>query len=399
MLCYPLALCIVLSALSLMKIYSLRQRERELNLISTRSALSLCESSLALSDAMLEIALCSSPGRLCTLSHAAAANAAAAKEQLTVFDPAAAELNGFYTYAADCARGFALNGILTAEERETALLLSRKARETGTALSLSAESALAGGASCEQLRQSIMQKISSLSFSVSARYVKAPAVITPKTAQLPLFTREQAAKSAADFLGISPVLMRAGETQEGLIGLYCFTYSGTTICVTQNGGLIYSLSCAADCGEIQLTLERAREIALELAASLGYFHMTCIEQSKHGSRADFTLVPFEDGVLFYPDKLLVSVCLSEGKILRIDASEYLKYNCERELPELPRDMSAAASLVPEGFTLKETTLALIYADGAECLCYRLECVSKGITARIFFDIGSLEEKKIEIFGG
>lgn len=397
-LCYPLALCAVLGISNLKQTQALRQSEKELDLICTRSALGLCESSLTLSDTLLEMALCGNERRLCELSRVAESNAKAAKEQLSVFDLGAAELYAFYTAAADCARGMSLTASPTEEERETAIAISRKARELYTALSLSAEGALAGADTPAQLEQSIVKNTGGLDLSVTVRSARAPAVIVSQTASLPLITREQAAKVAADYLGLPAVLMRGGEEQDGLIPLYFFSYSDTAICVTKNGGIIYSLFCAAPCGEIQLTTDRAREIAFKTAGELGYNSVTCIEQSKNGSRADFTFVYYNDGVLYYPDKLLMSVCLATGKVIRIDASGYLQNHCERELPPKPQDMSAVRSLVPDGFSLNEVMLALINVDGSECLCYRVECTYDGVAARIFYDISSLEEKKVEIFG-
>lgn len=80
----------------------------------------------------------------------------------------------------------------------------------------------------------------------------------------------------------------------------------------------------------------------------------------------------QNGVILYPDMIKVSVDLTDGTIVGLDAKNYIENHKERSLPALILTEAAAASHLPGGYTLLHMAKAVIPKnDGSEAYCYEL----------------------------
>ena len=178
-------------------------------------------------------------------------------------------------------------------------------------------------------------------------------------------SRAAAAKTAATALETDEkTLIFEGEA-EGRIPVYAFSASGRRIAVTKAGGYVaYILSDASPAVE-KLTNKDAERLGESYLKKLGYTHM----RPTYEAAADGVCVVNFAAVLgrytVYPDLIKVGVSLSDGKVVSLDARDYIMNHTPRSVPTAAVSVEAARAAVSERLTVKATDYALIPTPGGE----------------------------------
>ncbi|MCI9504531.1 MAG: hypothetical protein HFE26_03935 [Clostridia bacterium] len=142
--------------------------------------------------------------------------------------------------------------------------------------------------------------------------------------------------------------------------------------ITKKGGKLAFFETYEVCTQKNFDLETCDTLAREFLTSLGMHNPEAVWLCDTGMSADITYVSNVDGVRVYADMVQVRVCESKGRVVGMDAMQYLLNYGEREfdiaIPEMDARAYLAAELVPY-----EVHLAYVPVDGVEMLCYEYAC--------------------------
>ena len=142
--------------------------------------------------------------------------------------------------------------------------------------------------------------------------------------------------------------------------------------ITKKGGKLAFFETYEVCTQKNFDLETCDTLAREFLTSLGMHNPEAVWLCDTGMSADITYVSNVDGVRVYADMVRVRVCESKGRVVGMDAMQYLLNYGEREfdiaIPEMDARAYLAAELVPY-----EVHLAYVPVDGVEMLCYEYAC--------------------------
>ena len=209
-------------------------------------------------------------------------------------------------------------------------------------------------------------------------------------------SREKAAEVAAKALGTEKgTLVFEGETQ-GKLPLFCFSDGGRRIGVTKNGGFAAWILSDAFEGSAKLTRAEAREKGEAFLSSLGYDGMRPTYEAETDG---VCLVNFAGTVgeyKAYPDLIKVGVSLSDGRVVSLDARDYLMNRAPRAVPAPAVSEEAARSLVNGRLEVRSTDLALIPTPGGgEVFAYEFLCRdSSGRDALVYVNVATGDEEDV-----
>ncbi len=142
--------------------------------------------------------------------------------------------------------------------------------------------------------------------------------------------------------------------------------------ITKNGGKLAFFNLYEVCEDKNFDLETCDMLAREYLKTLGVEDVEAVWLSDAGMVADLTYVAVQEGVRMYPDVIRVRVCESKGRVVGIDAMEYLLNHKEREIgSSLTRE--AAQEKLSGGLEPYAAHLAVIPLDGEETLAHEFAC--------------------------
>lgn len=142
--------------------------------------------------------------------------------------------------------------------------------------------------------------------------------------------------------------------------------------ITKNGGKLAFFNTYETCTEKNFDLETCDQLAKEFLSSLGIEDVEAVWLSDSGMVADITYVGVQNGVRVYPEMIRVRVCESRGRVVGIDAKEYLLNAGERTIGEtLSRE--EAQSKLSNGLEAYAAHLAVIPINGQEVLAHEFAC--------------------------
>ncbi len=164
-----------------------------------------------------------------------------------------------------------------------------------------------------------------------------------------------------------------------------------------NGGYPVQYTAASEAEADAFKADKALAIAADFLKKAGYdglqpgYHLT----NNHILTANFTAMLGD--VIVYPDMIKVSVDLSNGKVVGLDAKNYLEFHRERKLPQLILTPAAAAEQLPAGVTPVSTRKAIIpKADQSEVYCYEFRFRENDNDYLIYINAESGKEEDILI---
>lgn len=163
--------------------------------------------------------------------------------------------------------------------------------------------------------------------------------------------------------------------------------------ITKNGGKLAFFNLYETCEEKNFDLETCDSIAREYLSDIGIENVEAVWLSDAGMVADLTYVAVQDGVRIYPDIIRVRVCESKGRVVGLNAMEYLLNHKSRTLGKaLTRE--EAQSKLSEGLAPYGAHLALIPLNGKEVLAHEFACTYGDEEFIVYLDAATGEEVQV-----
>ncbi|MEG6522814.1 germination protein YpeB [Desulfotomaculum sp. 1211_IL3151] len=154
--------------------------------------------------------------------------------------------------------------------------------------------------------------------------------------------------------------------------------------VSDKGGKIVWYMDSRTIGAPKLSIDQARDKALNFLESRGYQNTVNVYHQTQDNRVIFNFIPQERGVVLYPDQLKVSVALDDGQIIGFDARGYLMAHKERDIPAPKISDSEARGKVNKRMAITRTRLAIIPTDdGKERFSYEITGDINGETYLVY----------------
>ena len=183
----------------------------------------------------------------------------------------------------------------------------------------------------------------------------------------------------------------------GTVESYVFTVSKSTVAVTKKGGYLSYIISPEFAGENTLSYEQARDRAEDYLEKIGYENMVDTYHSESDGICTVNFAFEENGVRCYPDLIKVSVSMADGRVMSVDARNYLLSHQNRNLTEADfSSFKSAEEKISPLLHIKSTRCAVIPTDsGNEKACYEFHCAdSQGQEVLVYIDKDTLNEADI-----
>ena len=179
-------------------------------------------------------------------------------------------------------------------------------------------------------------------------------------------TLTQAKQIAAKALGADNPnkLIEDGENT-GKVATYNFYYEGSEVQVTKKGGFIKLLLSDSFAGEIVYSGEDAVAMAQKFLQQCGYDSMVSSYYATNDGICTVNFAYEQDDHICYPDLIKVSVSLSDGKVLSMDASSYIMNHTERTLASPAVRISEAVRRLNPDLFVRQVRKCIVPTKGGE----------------------------------
>ena len=164
--------------------------------------------------------------------------------------------------------------------------------------------------------------------------------------------------------------------------------------VSQADGALLRFDYYEDCTGETFDIRNAERIAEEFLEKLGYEDMEVVRLRANGSLSDFTFVYEQDGVVYYPDEIVVKVCRTRGVVSGFDATKYLQNHRGRDELNTNITLAEAYAKLHKDLSVESSRLAVVKTIRGERPAYEFLCGYKGETYFVFLDALNGEEISI-----
>ncbi len=179
-------------------------------------------------------------------------------------------------------------------------------------------------------------------------------------------TLTQAKQVAAKALGADNPnkLIEDGENT-GKIATYNFYYEGSEVQVTKKGGFIKLLLSDSFAGEIVYSGDDAVAMAQKFLQQCGFDSMVSSYYSTNDGICTVNFAYEQDDYICYPDLIKVSVSLSDGKVLSMDASSYIMNHTDRTIASPAVRISDAVRRLNPALFVRQVRKCIVPTQGGE----------------------------------
>ena len=164
--------------------------------------------------------------------------------------------------------------------------------------------------------------------------------------------------------------------------------------ISQDDGALMRFDYYEDCSGETFDIRNAERIAEEFLEKLGYEDMEVVRLRANGSLSDFTFVYEQDGVVYYPDEIVVKVCRTRGVVSGFDATKYLQNHRGRDELNTNITLAEAYAKLHKDLSVESSRLAVVKTIRGERPAYEFLCGYKGETYFVFLDALNGEEISI-----
>ncbi len=187
-----------------------------------------------------------------------------------------------------------------------------------------------------------------------------------------------------------------GKIEEG-IPSYIFSldnYVDSEVRVTKRGGKVYSFNRYLSVEDSTLTDQEYMDAGQVFLAKLGYHDMQPVWISNNNSTVYVNYAYTKDGVVCYPDIIIVKLTADTAEVIGIEGQNYVYNHVDRTFSE-PVLESVARSVLSKNLTIQSVRLALIPTEwNAEVLTYEYVATQADTTYYIYVDAVSPKEVNI-----
>jgi spore germination protein len=132
--------------------------------------------------------------------------------------------------------------------------------------------------------------------------------------------------------------------------------------LTTKGGYVTQFQNPRDVKGQSIDLDQGSQYAMNYLKQHGIAGNEVVQTSSYDNVGVYDLVPNENGVRIYPDKVTVEIALDNGQVRTLNAQDYVFHHRTRQLPQAKVTQAQASKLVSPKVSVQETRLAVIMND-------------------------------------
>lgn len=141
--------------------------------------------------------------------------------------------------------------------------------------------------------------------------------------------------------------------------------------VTQAGGEVLYLLPETSQSQVNYTEEELCDIARTFLISRGYGDMEMSYYSRFDGILTINYAAVQDSVVLYPDLVKIQLSMKDGRVIGLDAKNYLQNHRPRSLPAPAISQESATMRISPRLTATSARLCLIPQNRKEYLCYEI----------------------------
>jgi spore germination protein len=223
-------------------------------------------------------------------------------------------------------------------------------------------------------------------------------------------TPEEIKKKATEFFGdhkiVDVKVVENGAKTEyasySAIGKRKSSNSTVHLDYTKRGGHLIRFMDTRNIGKKAISQEKALAEAKKFLEMHKYPSMEPVSYDEYDNIGSFIFVRKENGILIYPERLIVRIALDNGEVTGIEASdfEYKKHKTIKTDTKPKLTEAQAKKMLNPGLKEKYHRLAIIENDlGEPTLCYEFVGDMNGTSYRIYVNATTGMEENIEELKG
>lgn len=165
--------------------------------------------------------------------------------------------------------------------------------------------------------------------------------------------------------------------------------------ITKVGGKLLSFNYYKDCDVNNLDSEGAVKVAEEFLKNIGIENMKAVWTNEYGSTQYINFVYQDDGVIYYPDMIKVSVCLERKIVNSFDATSYYLNHESRQTESAKISKEQAVKNLSQNLNVENVRLCVIpKGNNNEKLCYEILGTYNDSTYYVYVDAVTGKESQI-----
>ncbi|WP_170270044.1 germination protein YpeB [Heliorestis acidaminivorans] len=165
--------------------------------------------------------------------------------------------------------------------------------------------------------------------------------------------------------------------------------------ISKQGGHVIWMLSDRSVGNATITRDQAGRVAQEYMDGLGIRNLEVESAEEYTNLAVVTLVPRDENISLYPDKIKVRVAMDNSEVVGYDATAYLTFHHDRNLPEPQLSLDEARQRVSNNVEITGSKLALIAKDNySEELCWEFRAVRGNQEFLIYINAQNGKEEQI-----
>ena len=158
--------------------------------------------------------------------------------------------------------------------------------------------------------------------------------------------------------------------------------------IDEKDGALVTFDYYAPCTEKRIDEETCLKKAREFLDKLGYQDMTAIAISTEGTTVDIRFAKQVDDVLYYGKEVLVKVCMERGKVVGLNAEQYIENADMVASFEQKVSMQQAMDGLDEKLTVESTRAVVFPYRGKTYSAYEFFCSYDGEFYHLYVDAES-----------
>lgn len=189
--------------------------------------------------------------------------------------------------------------------------------------------------------------------------------------------------------------------EEGGADIETYTYdiklgeTDGTAQLTKQGGVLILLSCTPQLNESDSDEEELEACAVDFARATGFGELEVIWKEDLEGIVYYNLVPVVDGVIYYPDLVMVKVRKDTCEVIGLESKNYILNHTERSNISFPLSEGGVLSRLSSKITPISVKKALIPTDwGVELTTYEIRGHSEGKEYFVYLDATSGDEVRV-----
>ena len=209
-------------------------------------------------------------------------------------------------------------------------------------------------------------------------------------------TKQEAKKTAAEFMKTAPESLREEADVNSEIELYCFSKGDMAVGITKKGGKLCYMVNPRDVSAESISGEECIKRAKKFLSEIGYDSLKESYYSVFDGVCTVNFAHIENGIIHYSDLIKVGVAMDSGEVVAVDARGYLMNHAKRNIYDEGITLKKARKILPDNLQILSEKTAVIPLDtGKEAYCYEFRCKDKsGQEVLIYIDKATGEEKDI-----